>query len=62
MHMTNRRTLKQYEAGERVRTLRMNAARKRAAAERHEAIAARFRADALELDAERARLTDQLAS
>lgn len=57
--MAKRRTLKQYEAGEQVRILRMNAARKRTAAARHEAIAAKFRDDALELDAQRAELIER---
>jgi hypothetical protein len=51
--MTSRKTLKQYEAEDKVRSLRMLAARKRKAAERAEARAERFRTEATALDVER---------
>jgi hypothetical protein len=57
--MTKRKTIKDYQNEDKVRSLRMLAARKRKAAERHEATAAQFRAEALELDAERARVMER---
>lgn len=45
-----RKTAKQYRAEELAKVTRMNAARKRNAAAKHEATAARLRAEAAELE------------
>ena len=49
---TKSKTIKEYQADDHRRILRMNAARKRKAAARHEATAARFKKDAADIEAE----------
>jgi hypothetical protein len=49
-----RKTLAQYRTEDRARIVRMNVARKRKAAERHDATAARLRAEAVALETEQA--------
>ncbi|HVJ98945.1 MAG TPA: hypothetical protein VNC41_19125 [Acidimicrobiia bacterium] len=57
---TNRKTLKAYQLTDMRRSAVMVAARKRKAAERHDERARQFREEAAALDAEAARLTEQL--